>query len=126
VVTQLIHTNQYGFIKQRTIQDCLGWAFQYLHLCHSSKKEIVILKLDFEKAFDKVEHHVILDVMRAKYFSQRWLQWSHNILSSGTSQVLLNGVPGKTIHCKRGVRQGDPLSSSVICVGYRLIIELSE
>lgn len=24
--------------------------------------------------------------------------------------VLLNGVPGKTIHCKRGVRQGDPLS----------------
>jgi hypothetical protein len=24
--------------------------------------------------------------------------------------VLLNGVPGKKIHCKRGVRQGDPLS----------------
>jgi len=23
--------------------------------------------------------------------------------------VLLNGVPGKTFHCKRGVRQGDPL-----------------
>ena len=24
--------------------------------------------------------------------------------------MLLNGVPGKTFHCKRGVRQGDPLS----------------
>ena len=23
--------------------------------------------------------------------------------------MLLNGVPGKTFHCKRGVRQGDPL-----------------
>jgi hypothetical protein len=32
------------------------------------------------------------------------------ILTSGTSKVLLNGVPGKTIHCRRGVRQGDPLS----------------
>lgn len=24
--------------------------------------------------------------------------------------MLLNGVPGKVFHCKRGVRQGDPLS----------------
>ena len=32
------------------------------------------------------------------------------IFSSGTSFVLLNGVPRKKVHCRRGVRQGDPLS----------------
>jgi hypothetical protein len=32
------------------------------------------------------------------------------IMGSGTSAILLNGVPGKVFHCRRGVRQGDPLS----------------
>jgi len=38
VILDLVHPNQYGFIKGRTIQDCLAWAFQFLHLCHRSKK----------------------------------------------------------------------------------------
>ena len=29
---------------------------------------------------------------------------------SGTSAILLNGVPGKVFRCRLGVRQGDPLS----------------
>lgn len=32
------------------------------------------------------------------------------IFTSGTSLVLLIGVLSKTFHCRRGVRQGDPLS----------------
>jgi hypothetical protein len=38
VILELVHDNQYGFLRNRTIQDCLGWSFQYIHQCHQSKK----------------------------------------------------------------------------------------
>lgn len=91
----LVHKNQYGFIKGRTIQDCLAWAFEYLHLYHSSKKDLIILNLDFEKDFDKLEHEVIIQVLKHKAFGPKWTSWVQSILQSGTSSILLNGVQEK-------------------------------
>jgi hypothetical protein len=90
VIMDIIHKNQYGFIKTRTIQDCLAWAFEYLHLCHKSQKELIILKLDFEKALDRIEHQAMLQIMEHKGFNATWLQWMSSIFNSGTSAILFN------------------------------------
>jgi hypothetical protein len=31
VVLKIVHKNQYGFLKGRTIQDCLAWAMEFLY-----------------------------------------------------------------------------------------------
>ena len=118
---KMVHQNQYGFIRNRTIQDCLAWAYEYLAQCHKSKKEIVILKLDFEKAFDKIEHQTITAMLNSLGFPEKWIGWVQTVLRSGSSSILLNGMPGKTFHCKRGVRQGDPLSPLLFVLAAELL-----
>jgi hypothetical protein len=43
-------------------------------------------------------------------YGPKWIRLVESILHSASTSVLLNGVPRKKIVCKRGVRQGDPLS----------------
>jgi hypothetical protein len=33
VILTLVHKNQYAFIKSRTIQDFLAWAYEYIYQC---------------------------------------------------------------------------------------------
>jgi hypothetical protein len=94
-ILKLVHINQYGFLRSRNIQDCVGWAYEYIHQCKQGNVETVILKLDFAKAFDTVEHDAIIKVFQCFGCDQRWLSWLNMLMSTGTSGVLLNGVPGK-------------------------------
>lgn len=71
----MVHRNQYGFLKTRIISDCLVWSLDYLHMCHWSKTELIIIKLELEKAFDKINHNVMIQIVSALGFRETWLSW---------------------------------------------------
>jgi hypothetical protein len=45
-----------------------------MHELHKRKKSEVILKIDFEKAYDKVKWPFVLQILHMKSFSSKW--WS--------------------------------------------------
>ena len=65
---------------------------------------------DFAKAFDTVNWDGLQRVLHARGFNHTWIEWMMSLLSTSKSAVLVNGSPETWINCKRGLRQGDPLS----------------
>ena len=77
---------------------------------YTSDIEAVFLKLDFEKAFDSINWDFLFELLLARGFGQCWIGWIKVCLLSRTSSILINGKPGNYIQCRKGLRQGDPLS----------------
>ena len=70
----------------------------------------VILKLDFEKAYDKVNWEFLQQTLRMKGFSAQWCKWIDCIVRGGSVGIKINDDMGSFFQTKKGLRQGDPLS----------------
>lgn len=73
-------------------------------------KEGFLLKLNFEKACEKVDWAYLDGIMDYKGFGNRWRKWMKNCLSTANFSILINGRPRGKFFVKRGLRQRDPLS----------------
>ncbi|GKB42249.1 RNA-directed DNA polymerase, eukaryota, reverse transcriptase zinc-binding domain protein, partial [Tanacetum coccineum] len=74
------------------------------------KKDLMVFKVNFEKAFDSL-HWDFLDLMLDKLgFGLKWCTWIKGCLHNSRSSVLLNGSPTKEFEMLRGLTQGDSMS----------------
>ena len=107
---KLFSIHQNAFIKGRHIVDGILSLHEILHYTHFRRQVGVVLKLDFEKAYDKVNWDFLLDCHRKRGFNSKWCGWVSQILKNGTVSVKINDEVGPYIQSAKGVRQGDPHS----------------
>jgi hypothetical protein len=77
---RLISKTQTAFIPGRYILEGVVILHEILHEMRTQQSQGVILKLDFEKAYDKVQWGFMFEVLRKKNFPSKWLDWMKQII----------------------------------------------
>jgi hypothetical protein len=71
----MIQPSQSVFIKGKNILDGVVILHETIHEMHRKRLNGVILKLYFEKAYDKVKWSFLQQTLRMKGFSHVWCGW---------------------------------------------------
>ncbi|GJR98826.1 RNA-directed DNA polymerase, eukaryota, reverse transcriptase zinc-binding domain protein [Tanacetum coccineum] len=110
VIRSCISSEQYAFIKGRNILDGPLILNEVMAWYRKRKKELMVFKVDFEKAFDSLRWDYLDMIMGKLGFGHKWCFWIFGCLHSARSSILVNGSPASEFDICRGLRQGDPLS----------------
>ncbi|KAG9454345.1 hypothetical protein H6P81_007249 [Aristolochia fimbriata] len=110
VVDSLISNEQTAFIPKRQILDAAMTVHEVVDSLQRSGTPAVLLKLDLEKAFDRMNWSMLLRIMELMEFPAKWRKWMATCILSACFSINLNGGTFGFIKGTRGLRQGDPLS----------------
>lgn len=117
IAPKVISENQRGFIKDRHITDCICITSEVINqLDKRSFGGNIAMKIDIKKAFDTMDWTFLLQVLKSFGFHSTLCNWICVILHSAKLSFSVNGHAVGHFSCKRGVRQGDPLSPLLFCL----------
>jgi hypothetical protein len=115
----VLHPNQAGFISGRSITDQIKLTEIILEYAEVKEINGVIVALDQEKAYDKITHNYLWEVLEKFNFPKHFIECVKTLYSDAETSVIINGIQSSPFKVTRGVRQGDPLS----CLLFDLAIE---
>ena len=105
----IINDDQHGF---RTGRSCLTQLLHHVEDILNDLNADVnadILYLDFSKAFDKVDHAILLKKLNLYGIQGKVHRWLSNFLSGRTQHAVIDGVRSNVIRVLSGVPQGTVL-----------------
>lgn len=95
-----------------------------MSVARENKSSAMLLSLDAETAFDRVNWLYLEHVLKKMGFHLDFISWVRVLYSNPTSRVQVNGYTSKQFELKRGNRQGCPLSPLLFAISIEPLAEM--
>ena len=113
VLDKVIPFEQTGFVPGRSISENIITIQDAIHYGKRNHPSTIILSLDFEKAYDRIQWPVMIAVLKQMGFGDRWLTLTSTLYKQRSARLSINGELSEPFPIERGVLQGDPLSPAL-------------
>ncbi|GKV21615.1 hypothetical protein SLEP1_g31576 [Rubroshorea leprosula] len=128
ILESLISPCQASFVPGRKGTDNILILQELVHSFSNKRGKVgdVIVKLDLEKAYDRLEWSFIREALVYFQFPHRVIDLIMSCISTSHITILVNGGKTEKLTPSRGIRQGDPLSPYlfILCMEF-LSIKIS-
>jgi len=91
VLARLIGKEQKAYLAENNIGSVIMNLINMIHFCNTKKKEAFILLVDFQKAFDSINHEYIDNVLKIYGFGESIRRWVRLFFDKREAVILLGG-----------------------------------
>ena len=109
-IKKLVKPDQTGFISGRQGTNNIRRTLNLQSLMAKGTQTSMLLSLDAEKAFDRVDWQFLEQTLIEMGFSEKFTFWFRLLYKKPKSKFRVNGHCSDFFDIERGVRQGDSLS----------------
>ena len=112
----LINKGQHGFVKGRSTQTQLLEHFCRVYEALEEGARMDTVYLDFAKAFDKVDHNILMEKIAKNKIKGKLGKWIREFLKNRKYRVVANGEMSEEQEVKSGVPQGTVLAAILFLI----------